>query len=214
MIRSGWNSDVLDSGYRSYLDTSLSLRIADHFLRGRLVRPFLDRFYDQPNFDAVGFKLMLNQTRRRRFPMVVPYLIEKQVSVIHVVRENVLKTHLSRLMASHRRVYHATEQATELPKLTVPIEDLASSLQQIEAEGAAWKNVFGGQVPLITLSYERFTVDSQMETERVLSFLELPAAKLHSPLVRISPDDPAQIVSNWTEVQHYLRDTPYARWAV
>ena len=212
MTKASWNHDVIDGGYRTFRDASLGLRMKDLFLRNRLVPGFLDQFFERPGFDAIGFKLMLNHTRSDRFPMVLPYLIKQHVSVIHVLRENVLRTHVSRLMASHRRVYHMTERPTELPKLSVPLDDLETRLKKIAADADTIYSLFHGHVPYLSVSYENYLRNSQFENERMLTFLGLPQRELHSPLVRINPEDLPQTVANWEQVSKRLQDTPFAKF--
>lgn len=212
MRRPHGSVDVLDSGYRAYIDTALHLRVADFFFRGRLVPAFLDRFFEQPGFKAVGFKLMNNHTYPREFASLIPYLIRRHISVIHMVRDNVLKTHLSRLAAQRRRVFHATKKPTDLPKLNVSTVDLELKLSRIEAQGTRLKQLFQGNVPYVAVTYEGYIADSEKEVQRLLSFLGVPSAPLRSPLVKVSPEDLSQIVENLDDVRRCLDGTRYSKW--
>lgn len=204
--------EVQDSGYRNYLESKFRLRLADRILRGRTVRAFLDGFFARAGLDAIGFKLMNNQTYRGHFPMVVPYLIERQVSVIHVVRKNIFKTHLSRLLAQHRRIFHATQRPAMLPRITVPVDDLMRKLSRIEEQGKRLKGLFDGHVPYLAYTYEDFVSDPQAAGGRMQAFLDVPLMALRSPLVKIGSDDLSEIVDNLDEVRCCLKGTAYEEW--
>ncbi|CAN5296589.1 hypothetical protein BH24PSE2_BH24PSE2_12970 [soil metagenome] len=205
--------DVLDSGYRHHVNSSLRLKLADQFARGRLVPAFLDRFYERSGFAAVGFKLMRNQTYRNRFPMVTTYILERQISVLHVIRENVLKVYLSRLLANRRRVFHATEKLTNLPRLTVPVHDLVAKLENIESEGRELRETFQSSVPYISVAYESYAADMEGEGQRLLSFLGVFRAPLRSPLVKLTPEALSEVIDNLDEVRQCLQGTAYEKWA-
>lgn len=206
--------EVLDGGYRAYLDSALWLKLADRLLRRRVVYGFLDGFFEHQDFKAVGFKLMNNHTVPGQFPMAVPYLIDRQVSIIHVIRENVFKTYLSRLVAQNRRVFHATQEPGELPRLTVPTTDLKRKLSRIEEQGSRLTELFSGSVPYVACVYENYVADPQAEGWKLLSFLGVPVATLRSPLVKLGSDDLSEVVDNMDEVRLSVRGTRYEKWIV
>lgn len=162
--------EVLDGGYQAYVDSALRLRLADFCCRRFLVPAFLDRFFEQSGFNAIGFKLMDNQTYPGRFPVVIRYLIGRQVSVIHVIRENVFKTHLSRLIAQRRQVFHATQELTDLPKLKISTCDLLPKLSRIESQNTRLKSMFEGSVPYLAVTYESYTANPEREKNACCRF--------------------------------------------
>jgi LPS sulfotransferase NodH len=214
MHRPRGDVQVNDSGYRAHLDSSFKLKLTDCISRRRIVHRFLDRFYEQGRYEAIGFKLMSNQTRRGKFHMVVPYLIDNQASVIHVIRENSFKTYLSRLVAQHRRVFHATQHVGELPRLNVPTGDLIRKLSSIETQGERLQETFDGRVPYLASSYEGYVADPRTAGQKLLSFLAVSRADLKSPLVKVSSDDLSKIVANLDEVKRVLRSTRYEKWVL
>lgn len=205
--------DLRDSGYRAYLDTSWRLRIEDQLWRRRVVCNFLDRYFGALGWQAIGFKLMRNQMSARRFPMLAKYLIDRQVSVIHVIRDNLLKVYLSRLGARRRQNFHATCALTE-PALHVPVTDLESQLSTIESQISELITIFQRTVPYLAITYERYVADPVAEGQRMLDFLGVPGASLHSPLVKLNPDDLSQLVANLYEVRQCLGNTRFAKYTV
>lgn len=205
--------DVKDSGYRTHLQTSFRLRVEDLLWRRRSVYRYLDQFYLAAGWKAAGFKLMRNQLFARRFPMVSDYLVERQVSVIHVIRENVLKVYLSRLGARRRRTFHSTQSQRE-PALFVPVTNLESELSAIEKQTAELRTFFEGSVPYLAITYEQYMANPEGEAQRMLEFLGVPAARLQSFLVKLNPDKLSELVENLNEVRQCLRDTRFEGFAV
>lgn len=199
--------DVGDSGYLKSLQTSRWRKVGHYLWRGTLVRRHLDELYATAGYQAVGFKFMYNQSRR--FSAVVPYLKQHDVRVIHVVRDNVLKTLLSRLVATTRGLYHS-DRPTEAIRVRVPIDGLLGKLQRIQTEGMYWAEVFGGHSHYMRLSYESFLSQTDVEARRMMTLLDVDYAPLTSTLVKVNPDDPSRTIENYDEVRDYLARTPFA----
>ena len=88
-------------GYRAWCSSSPIRRMRHRLDRGRLVSAYLDELFGQPGYRAIGLKYMYNHTKL--FERLVPYVLEHRVRVIHVVRENALKTFVSRAAALSQR---------------------------------------------------------------------------------------------------------------
>lgn len=199
--------DVGDSGYLKSLQTSPWRKVGHYLRRGTLVRRHLDDLYATAGYQAVGFKFMYNQSRR--FPAVVPYLKHYEVRVIHVVRDNVFKTLLSRLVSTTRGLYHSDRPA-EAIRVRVPIDGLLDKLQRIQTEGMYWAEVFAGHRHYLRLSYESLLSQADVEERRMMALLDVDYAPLTSPLVKVNPDDPSRVIENYGEVRDYLARTQFA----
>jgi LPS sulfotransferase NodH len=204
--------DVRDGGYRSYINSALHLKIADRLVRPCLVRHYLDRFFAQSSFRAIGFKLMRNHLHPGQFPMVTPYLIERQTSVIHIVRENVLKTYISRLMAQRSGRFHTTDKRAASSGIEVPVRDLVRKLSGIAEQNMQLTQTFGGSVPYIACTYEQYSADPEIQGRRLLAFLGLRATELHTPLVKLTSDDLSRTVENLDAVKRCLHSTEFEKW--
>ncbi|MBA3564578.1 MAG: sulfotransferase [Gammaproteobacteria bacterium] len=204
--------NVMDSGYLSYLDSAMRARLTHRLSKRFSVRAFLDEFFDRPGFEAIGFKLMINQTNPGRFPMVIDYLIERQISVIHVFRENVVKVYLSRLVARHTSVFHIIAEPQKLSRLRIETGDLVSQLSKIETQFRQINETFQDKVPYLEVTYEEHVANPEKQAQRLLSFLELPSVPLSSPLVKIAPDDLSLTINNMAEVEQCLHGTRYLKW--
>ncbi len=200
--------DVKDSGYLAYLDTSWLLHIKDRLWRRRLVYAFLDRYFEAEQHGAVGFKLMRNHMDSGRFPMLAKYLVDRRISVIHIIRANVLKVYISRLGARRRRNFHATRAVSE-PPLNVPVADLERQLTRIQLQTMELRKMFQCSVPYMAVTYEGYVANPEAEQQPMLDFLAVGPADLRSPLVKLNPDKLSQVVANFDEVRGCLTGTPF-----
>ena len=194
-------------GYHAYRAASLKRYLRHWIDRSSLVQNYLDELYGMSDHRAVGFKFMLSQ--RQPFPTVVPYLIGHGVRVIHVVRENVLKTLVSRLVARQRKRYHAKE-SVPVTRIVLPCSDLVDQLQQISDQQQIWTSIFKDRVPYLRLAYESFLSNRRRETDALLQFLEVGFAELQTSLVKVNPDSLDTVLSNYDEVRSRLRGSPWA----
>ncbi len=194
--------------YRKKVDTS---GIRHVLFRASMVNTYLDAYYSQPGFQAIGYKLMYSQTRwlPYSFPSALAYIKKNSLSVIHVVRENVLKTHLSREVARKRKVYHAKSK-TEIKKIDIDTGNLVAELKKIQAENEWWKRTFSGG-DYISVPYESFVSDKEKESRRLLAFLDIDNyQELVSSNVKITSDTLSDVIENYTEVVRCLESTEFA----
>lgn len=190
-----------DNGYSSWMDASIGRKLGHYCWRKRNTQQFLDHFYSLYDYDAVGFKLMSSQARR--FGGIIPYVINNKVKVIHVVRENILKTHLSRLTAASRSMYHSDRTVTS-SKIVVPVSELLSSLEKINADNQYWQTNFEQSTDYLQVSYESFVNNRAQISHDMLSFLGVEYHEIKSKLVKINPDSLQDIIKNYDEVVSLL----------
>ena len=205
--------DVRDGGYRRYISSAVHLKLVDRVARAHLVRAYLDRFFDRPGYDAIGFKLMRNHLYRGQFPSAIRYLVREQSSVIHIVRENVLKTHVSRLMAQRTGTFHGTSgRDGGRNAIEVPTNDLVRKLSRIAEQNSELRQIFEGSMPYLACTYERLIADQENENDRILGFLGLRGTRLKTPLVKLTSDNLSNIVTNLDAVQRSLHGTEFEQW--
>jgi LPS sulfotransferase NodH len=173
----------------------------------RVLNEYLDVIYGQEQFKAIGFKLMLNQSN----PLLKRYFDERRVKVIVLVRENILKTLLSRETAKRRNVFHLKGDQRQFEKITLDCEDLVARLDKIEREKEQLRGFTDGEALHVT--YEQVLENGQREFRRMLSYIEVDDDRtLHSPLVKINPNSIRDIVSNYEEVEKVLMQSAYGRY--
>lgn len=213
--------------YKLYIESSAIYQVLDSVIRkiklngylGTIMRKiminrYLDTIYSlsaTTGNDAIGFKLMLNQVKR--YPIVLDYLSENKFKVIHVVRENILKTYISRLRAQQTGVYASTHPTQKI-KVPVPINSLLEDLDSLSEENNALGNsVSRLGLDHLTISYEQIAHNREPELQEVLSFLGVSeTAELKSRLVKLTPDNLEQAVENYDEIVNALKHTKYGSY--
>lgn len=198
--------DVAQS-YRQYIEQTLHRRCLHIYRRSAIVTEYLDHMFARPEYDAVGFKLM--KTHCQQFPSIVAYLLSRDVSAIHVVRKNVLKTLLSRETARQRKLFHA-DKRLPTEKIRLDVKKLLPSLHKIDDDNREWEHVFRSS-SYLKVSYESFVSNRADELRRIFEFLRVdPDIDASSNLVKINPDSIGDVVVNYNEVCRALEGTVFA----
>lgn len=198
-----------EGGYRQYLDKTPAGHVQDLLMRRKMLEAYLDQFYASIEADAVGFKLM--QTQMDRFPGVLDHLRERDVKVIHVVRENVLKTLVSR---TAKRVTGKSHTTVKTKDTTVRLEpsSLLRHLERIERQNEVWPALCAG-MPYIKTTYEDFVSNRSEELEKLLTFLNVePMTDLSSHFVKGNSDNLTKIISNYDEAARILKGTRFEKF--
>lgn len=170
------------------------------------VRRYLDWFMTEYAQPVMGFKLMWNQTQR--FPGTLPYILEKNFSVIHVCRRNAFRSLVSRFAANARGQHHSTK-AIETPRVTLPTHDLIERLDRIVDDNRNWESI-KNKLPYLHVDYDEYVMDKNEGNRRILEFLGVPSdITIQSSLVKVTPNDLRQVVANFDEVAKLLRGTRY-----
>ena len=188
------------------------VRMYDYYLRrGLFLNKFLDAFYGQPGYESIGFKLMFGQVRwfPYRFPSVVDYVKSRELHVIHNIRRNYLRVHLSRKRARSSGVYHVSQKNTSRNQMAVNTKSLLLDLQRMREEDYKWEKRFE-TLPYIKVEYEALTRNPEIQTDRLLSFLSVKGrSELKTDFVRLNPEGLKSIVSNYEEVCSILTGTEF-----
>ncbi|HBN26001.1 MAG TPA: hypothetical protein DD405_00830 [Desulfobacteraceae bacterium] len=126
-------------GYPRYINSSIKRCLKHHFLRTKLINEYLNQFYSMPDYSAIGFKIMLNQIEK--FSTMSDYFFKNDVKVIHLVRDNILKTFISRISVSQKKVAH-TQKKLKFTKIYIPTEKIETKLQKIKNDNKALEKLF------------------------------------------------------------------------
>jgi sulfotransferase family protein len=211
-IRRRWKRfqvDVKTGLFYQYRSASLARQLDYLFRRRRLVRAFLDETLSPTDgVPARGIRLSYEQVRK--YPDSLPWVLENDVRIIHLVRENALKAVVSHFTAKKRGFAHATSQ---VPKVTLrlPPAELKALLVQREREIDRYRVLFQGR-PCCEVFYETFLAQKEEETRRLLDFLGISRyAPLTSRLVKQNPDSLRDILENYDEIARALRGTSFER---
>lgn len=161
----------------------------------------------RPGVRASGFKLMEGQI----WPEVEDWLEKERPRIVHMVRRNFLKQHVSRVSAAKRKVYHLRSEKDAITPTTVQLdtENLVRQLTHIK-ESVQRAHEIAERFESTAIYYEDFLVDAQQVFRSVFGFLGVDAEfEVDLPLQKINPDDLSQIVENWQDVRATLRGTEF-----
>ena len=195
--------------FRAYVHDSPQRRILDLIRWRGIVYDYLDTVFPPFEQSATGFKIMLDQIRRYR--PVLDYLRQNQYKIIHVVRSNVLKTHVSRLRARRSGVYHSSQPTTG-SKIRIPVVSLLQELALLSEDNAELASLVS-ELGLAnhTTTYESLRGEKwPAEQQKILHFLGVnPDVALRPKSVKLTADDLEQVIENYDEVVRVLENTPY-----
>jgi hypothetical protein len=199
-----------DRLFLSFVDSVPFGRARYLLRRGQLVAEFLDRFYLGSGQQAIGFKYMYGQARRlpRRFPSVVDYVRDNQITVIHNIRNNYLAVQVSRVLARQTGIYHS-ENPVQARQIDLHATALPGQLRKLRDQDLDWKNRMYN-VPYLRVNYEDLVADQRRESERILEFLGVTGVcELKTSLRKVAPRQLSEAIRNYAEVRSVLIGTEF-----
>lgn len=186
----------------------------------RVTDRFLERtFAHGEGAVAVGFNIKYNHLAH--IPWMLDRLQAMGVGVIHLIRWNLLKTHVSealnQMQAKLGRKAHGT---SKLPtaRLALDAQGLVADLERRAHAIETFRTTLGNRFDCLELCYEDLTRDRDDEggvahphAMRLYEFLGLRDrdVALETELRKTNPDDLAHVVTNYDESAAALRGT---RW--
>lgn len=195
-----------------------SYRAAHDWPTGRLARTrlyfqYLDQevFRARPDFDAVGLKLMYNQSVSS---IALPlYLKLRGVRIVHLIRRNSLDAILSAEAVRARGIAHATAGA-DVGRLKIPLETHSLRYRLDERAGeieAARRYCQTLGTPTCELFYEDVVQDvaSLVPTLELLG-VDPDVSRLTSELKKLNATSHRDLIDNYDEIRAVLDGTPYA----
>ena len=199
-------------GYFLYRTGSLKRRLRHVFAPGGLIAEFLDReifVQAQPGTDVIGFRLLYEKVRRH--PQLLDLMRSRNMKVIHLVRENILKTYISTITAPLHKMYHPREGAEiRTVSIEVDIPRMLRELDRRERLVEEMRRAVDG-LPVLEISYESFVRDRDAEAARILPHLGLDVdTPLVSDLVKINPSSMRDVILNYDAVAAALSGTRHA----
>lgn len=198
------------SPYYKYRSSSLKRRVAHWLGRDNLIREFLSGLYaENHGTDAVGFKV--NYSQINRYPVVVSWIKENDLRIIHLIRSNLLKRLVSHKIANIRDLRHST-RSVETTAVYIDPTILIEDFRRRQDRFARYRKRFADDFkkPFLEVEYESLMADFESEMHRVLEFLEIDDfMPLTSELVKVNPNTLADIVENYDEVKQALAGSEF-----
>ncbi len=187
-------------------------RLRYWFQRQGLVSEFIGTqiFAPDGNKDIKGFRLIYNKAVQ--YPEILNDLKESDTKVIHLIRENVLKTHISFLTAPIHKMYHPREGAKiQTIRVHLDPQTLLAELRQRIAKIDKMRKLIDA-FPMLEISYESLVEDKNAQAARIQTFLGLNnVMPFETDLVKINPDSLDKVIENPAEIRELLTGTEFER---
>jgi len=197
--------------YQLYQEQSASNRLFSKIAREFALKRYLDWIFATYRNEAVGFKLMLIQLQE--YPYVAEYMQQAQFRIIHIVRENLLKQHVSFVRAQATDQWVSKKPVSQM-KVKIGVGELLDDLKDLEKQQQLQAQLIAQmQLPHIQLVYERLAEDYSQALRPVLDFLGVNREfELNTKLRKITSDDLSQVIENYQEVTAKLTSTRFERF--
>jgi LPS sulfotransferase NodH len=195
--------------YKSYIDMSVRRRVLDFVNRKYMISTYLSNIVSALEYEARGFKLMLDQTRK--YPEVLNFLQQKKFKIIHIWRKNIMKIYVSRVKAEQTGIY-VSQKTVDRSKINIDGELLIKNLKAIkDAQSKILEIIQELRLAYIDIQYENLLTNRDHELRRILDFLEVDGEfELTTYLTKINPDELPEVITNYHEIVKILRGTEYA----
>jgi len=148
------------------------------------------------------------------------FITSRHFPVLHLIRKNILKVLISNKLALQTGIWHRAEEprADEpLPKIRLNPQSVLFDIRYAVKLTQDYQVRFSGYPGYEEIIYEDFVREQAFSEPginmRTLGcFLEQTPSgpsKAALPFKRTTPEDPAEVVENWTEVVRILRTTEH-----
>ncbi len=172
------------------------------------------RNYNQ-QIKAVGFKIFYYHPVKGEPKTIWSLLSEmKDLKIIHLKRNNILRTHLSKEIASK------TDKWTITGENNISIDEKALKLTRDEClnvfeETTKWQKEFDELFKnhnKIDIYYENLLTDNQNELTKVQQFLNLKSYNLKTALKKQNPELLKNLLLNYSELKEQFAGTEWLRF--
>lgn len=213
ITRSRTGSNLLISLLNSHPQISAKGEVFSR-LEGRKTKAVYDEVFPvKSDFSFLGFKIFYYHPLDAKDQSIWKILDEdKEIKIIHLQRKNLLRVHISRLIAGKTDAWTSREEAglsAEDKKVHINVDDLFSDIEESLDYIKDTNNRFRHH-EVLEVFYEDLTANRDHVMEEVFSFLDLPMADLTSDLKKQNPEELSALVSNFEEVMNRLKASEHA----
>ncbi len=167
------------------------------------------------NIKAVGFKIFYYHPVKDESREVWQKMQEdKSIKVLHIKRENILRTHLSWAIAGKTDKWTITSSShlpsTDSKLIELSPDECINAFEKTKKWEAEFDEFFN-EHQMLQVSYENLLSDTQNELEKVQMFFDLPLHKLTTALKKQNPEPLSNLISNYAFLKKHFANT---QWAV
>ncbi|MBU1213247.1 MAG: sulfotransferase [Alphaproteobacteria bacterium] len=167
---------------------------------------------------AVGFKLFYYHASRatQKACQIWPILLsDKNVKIIHLTRENILRTHLSHVIATKTLKWtqagpiNAVATAEKLTRLG--FEECENAFIKTERWQNRTEEMFRDH-PMHHVTYEQLTSEPEGALTKIQKFLGVEPRALASFHTKQNTESLRQLIQNYDELKSAFASTPWSRF--
>jgi hypothetical protein len=158
-------------------------------------------------------------------PVLIQFIRQHEIPVLHAVRENLVRAILSELVATARKIWHHTGDERIAAPVPIDCRQLRYKLDERAANQAIFADLMAGHRAMMTCEFEWFTAGLAMKDSagvlegsdnpffHIADFLGVPR-NLKDPgtLHKIIRAPYAEIIANYDEVRLVIADSAYAKF--
>lgn len=213
---------VKKNDYRSYLDYIYNSK--SFFYLGQLYSAYAKisrktkpnlKYYNQVKH--VGIKDFSINFKKRN---ILKYLQERDIAVINLYRENVLKRFISLESMKKTQVVavrNKSEQKKSTEKVYIPVAEMMPQLDLFHQEKEEQFAMIAGlpENKVVNIAYEDYFSSSENQAEynkRIFELLGVDQLSLQSSFRKILPNKLVDLVENYQEVVEALENTKYEKY--
>lgn len=202
----------------SFLNSHPNIRSQGEILRSAKGQPHIDiieaAFGREPrSIRAKGFKIFYYHPNGDNGKAIWNHLVGMDgLHVLHLKRRNVLRTLISREIATNQGVWKTSDPGSfdqaRRKQVSFTVDELATGFaktRQWERDGDA---LFRDH-PLLSIHYEDLVADTEATFRRVTDFLGVPFVQPRTSLVRQNPETVRDLVSNYEELRAAFSGTEW-----
>ncbi len=150
---------------------------------------------------AVGFKVFYQFATDLPYQKIYHELMgEKNLKVIHLIRENKLEQYISHVLAWQKREWTLKRETKFPEKITLDIERFEQYMSEQRSQAERCVSDFDDQ-RILTISYKSLVDEPQKTLLEVQHFLEVPKRQLFSLLEKQSTKPLHELLHNREEVR-------------
>ena len=186
-----------------------------HNLNNRDYRKVLNWFFDvmPSKFKASGFKIFYYHPLDTKCPELWRELTSnKDLKIIHLHRENLIKTIISRQIALKTDVWSSEKKDRYSSyNFEIPPKKIENEIKRT----LTWRNEFGKMFEnhdILELSYEDFINAKSHKLFIIQDFLGVSQMKLKSHLKKQQKKPLSKIIKNYDEIERYFNGTNWKKY--
>lgn len=164
-------------------------------------------------YKAVGFKLFYYHCSKPQNLKLWEYLQhDKTIKIIHITRDNMLKTYVSRLKAGITDKWSNTNNTKEEKKtFNINFEDAIKEFEWTLNWEKSIREYFNG-FEILEIKYEDLESDTDNVMKKVLKFLDIPYLSLVPSTYKQRKEKLSESIENYEELKKKFEETQWFRF--